>query len=69
MAGIADVLSELVEIVNPPGDVIVTLGECGQMIYDVENGVIFYIGITDEARAICRSYLPAARMTELATPM
>ncbi len=62
VAGIADALSELVKIVEPPGDVIVTLGESGQVIYDAKNGVIFHMGLASEARAICRNYLPAARI-------
>jgi hypothetical protein len=38
------------------------MGEAGQLVYDSQYGIIAYVGLTDEARAICRNFIPAARI-------
>lgn len=52
-------MNELIEIV-PCRDLVATMGEVGQAVYDSQRGIIAYIGLTNEARAICRNYLPPA---------
>ena len=55
---IAGALRAVVERTPTGGDVVVTVGECGQVIYDAENRVIFHLGLTPEARTVCRNYPP-----------
>lgn len=59
VAGVAKALGEVTQIVSC-GDVVVTMGEVGQVVYDAHTGSICRIGLTDPARAICRNFLPPA---------
>jgi len=59
--GVAEAMSELIEIVAC-GDLAITMGEVGIVLFDSQKGAIVHIGLTDEARALCRNYLPAARI-------
>ena len=61
VARIAEALRRLVQFVEPRGDVIVTMGESGQVIYDAADGAIFHMGLTREGQAICRSYLSGGK--------
>jgi len=59
--GVAEAMSKLIDII-PCGHLAITMGESGVVLYDSHRGVIAHVGLIDEARAICRNYLSAARI-------